>query len=180
MCFRCHGALGTRAGYCPDCANTASREHHARHRDQQNDEAVSYYWRNRDAVRAQHQATRRRIKRDALNAYGGRCACCGENRWEFLALDHINGQGKQHRIQASGVGAQFYRWLAKQGYPQGDLRVLCHSCNVSLGMYGYCPHRPEVHQQTVTGVNFAYRQTEPLNMPLTQLVLFDVVIFAPS
>ena len=40
-----------------------------------------------------------RIKRrlQALAHYGGECACCGEKRTEFLAIDHINGGGIKHR-----------------------------------------------------------------------------------
>src|SRR5258708_37086796 len=31
----------------------------------------------------------------ALNAYGGKCECCGEERFEFLAIDHIGGGGNK-------------------------------------------------------------------------------------
>ena len=39
----------------------------------------------------------------------------------------------------TGAGLQFYRWLKKNKYPKA-FRVLCHNCNVSYGLYGYCPH----------------------------------------
>lgn len=72
------------------------------------------------------------------------CACCGETRYEFLALDHINGNGAAHRreIKMKGSGIQFYRWLRVNSYPVG-LRVLCHNCNLSKGFYGECPHVTE-------------------------------------
>jgi hypothetical protein len=65
-----------------------------------------------------------------------KCACCGETRLEFLALDHINGGGSRH---AKEINFKLARWLKSQGYPDG-YRVLCHNCNFALGHYGYCPH----------------------------------------
>ena len=71
------------------------------------------------------------------------CACCGETLIEFLTIDHINNDGAKHRMEIGGRkdfgGHQLYRWLIKQGFPEG-YRVLCINCNFSLGHYGYCPH----------------------------------------
>ena len=66
------------------------------------------------------------------------CACCGENKLEFLAIDHIKGNGFKHRKEIKNPSI-FY-WLIKNNYPKG-FRVLCHNCNLSLGYYGYCPHK---------------------------------------
>jgi hypothetical protein len=30
---------------------------------------------------------------EMLSAYGGKCVCCGESEYKFLAIDHINGGG---------------------------------------------------------------------------------------
>ena len=79
----------------------------------------------------------------ALQYYGGpspKCECCGEGRYEFLSLDHIQGDGARHRAEV-GRGA-VYGWLKKNGYPEG-FRVLCHNCNQALAHYGYCPHHHE-------------------------------------
>lgn len=65
-----------------------------------------------------------------------RCACCGESHAEFLAIDHINGGGHQHR---KTIG-NFFRWLIRNGFPDG-FRVLCHNCNMALAFNGYCPHQ---------------------------------------
>jgi hypothetical protein len=69
--------------------------------------------------------------------YGGKCACCGESRIEFLAFDHINGNGKEHR--GTSGSATFLKRLLKEKDP--TIRILCHNCNMSLGFYGYCPHK---------------------------------------
>jgi hypothetical protein len=87
-----------------------------------------------------------RMRIEALNRYGGACQCCGERRYEFLAFDHINGGGRAHR--ASVPAARMPVWLEKNGWPPG-FRVLCHNCNMAVGIYGICPH--EVAAPAVDG-----------------------------
>jgi hypothetical protein len=82
---------------------------------------------------------RQRKRRELLDHYGGKCACCGEEHYEFLSIDHINGGGTKHRAEV-GKGDVFYKWLRKNGYPEG-FRVLCHNCNQAIGFYGFCPHQ---------------------------------------
>lgn len=81
----------------------------------------------------------RELKQEVIAHYGGRCACCGEDRLEFMNIDHINGGGKADR-RRFGNNHRFYRWL-RNHWPT-ELRVLCSNCNSSLGLYGYCPHQP--------------------------------------
>ena len=91
--------------------------------------------------------SRKVLRASVLAAYGGHCKCCGEAIQEFLAIDHIHGDGASHRrslrakerpygVKASG----FYIWLRDNGYPEG-FQCLCHNCNVAKGLYGVCPHR---------------------------------------
>lgn len=90
------------------------------------------------------QEYRAKLRLDVLVHYGGHppgCACCGEDKLEFLCIDHINGGGNAERKKLHLVGQPFYKWLRKSGFPMG-YRVLCHNCNLSLGLYGYCPHHP--------------------------------------
>ncbi len=82
----------------------------------------------------------RKLKQDAVDAYGGRCLCpcgCTVAEFEFLTIDHPEGKGTQHRKETGG-GYHFYKWLRKRNYPKG-YRVLCWNCNCSRGMYGFCP-----------------------------------------
>jgi hypothetical protein len=95
------------------------------------------YIKNREKRIAEAKKTRTTARALALEKYGGRCMCCGENRKEFLAIDHIGGGGKRHRKQHGYKNLAL--WLMKKGWPTG-YRVLCHNCNMSMGLYGYCPH----------------------------------------
>lgn len=79
----------------------------------------------------------------AMYEYGNKCACCGETRPEFLSIDHIEGGGRQHRLELKEQNKKFYHWLQQEGYPKG-YRVLCMNCNTSRGFFGYCPHEGKV------------------------------------
>ena len=80
----------------------------------------------------------RAFREQVLAHYGTVCACCGEHRYEFLAIDHVDGNGAAHRRQIGK--SRMDRWLAKSGFPSG-FQVLCHNCNMAKGLYGACPHQ---------------------------------------
>ncbi len=79
-----------------------------------------------------------------LEAYGNKCACCGETTPEFLALDHVNNDGAAERKKTALAGSTFYCYVLRQGCPP-TYRLLCHNCNSSRGYYGYCPHERIAH-----------------------------------
>jgi len=87
--------------------------------------------------RARGRDKQRRLRQAALGAYGGACTCCGEATYEWLTIDHVNGDGAEHRREI-GRG-NLYRWLKRHDYPDG-FRVLCWNCNCARGYYGFCPH----------------------------------------
>lgn len=69
-----------------------------------------------------------------------KCQCCGERHIEFLSLDHINGDGSNHRKMLKSEGTTLFTWIIKNNFPN-IFRVLCMNCNTSYGFYGYCPHQ---------------------------------------
>lgn len=84
---------------------------------------------------------RKKIKLEIVKEYGGECICCGEKEINFLTIDHIRGDGAEHRRKESlGGGHKTYLWLKRNGYPKRNFRLLCYNCNCSRGFYGVCPH----------------------------------------
>lgn len=87
---------------------------------------------------------RLRIKIEVFTHYSQgipKCACCGEDNIYFLAIDHIDGNGKILRAIKDLYKGRIYYWLKNNNYPEG-FRVLCYNCNSSLGINKYCPHKP--------------------------------------
>lgn len=120
---RCRAANGEqyqasrRARYDPEEGSERNRRYREANRDQLNEANRQY----RDDVRTR-----------VFDHYGRTCACCGVT--ENLTIDHVNGGGTQHRLESHGharvAGWVFYRWLIKNGFPDG-FQVLCSPCNQS-------------------------------------------------
>lgn len=101
---------------------------------------------NPEKVKAQGQAYRDKKRAEVLAAYGGKCACCGEDGEPFLTIDHVNGNGAEHRRQLNNgkwrtVSSDiFYGWLRRNNYPEG-FQVLCYNCNCAKRTEKVCPHQ---------------------------------------
>ena len=73
------------------------------------------------------------LKKEVLTHYGnGKCACvqCGFADIRALSIDHIKGNGYEHRKQKTTTrqgGVSFYRWLRKNNYPP-EYQTLCMNC----------------------------------------------------
>jgi hypothetical protein len=112
-------------------------EQKAKYRARQN----AYYYDNLEKRRSAARASNLKRKLRVIEAYGGKCACCGESQHEFLTIDHINGGGAKHvKSVCKGRGHSFYYWLEKQGFPQEAYQLLCWNCNAAKGIMGGCPH----------------------------------------
>lgn len=97
---------------------------------------------NVDKVKWYHKNARTRHRFNAISHYSHgtfSCACCGEDHYHFLTIDHVNGGGHAHQRQLKRDGTTFYSWLSRNGYPSG-FRVLCFNCNCAKGIHGVCPH----------------------------------------
>lgn len=75
-------------------------------------------------------------------AYGSKCACCGEANPKFLTVDHVNNDG--HTERKSGAytnGSQFYRHIVARKFPK-NYQLLCFNCNMGRARNGgICPHQ---------------------------------------
>lgn len=105
--------------------------------------AKSRYWgepeKYRKAARESQAVTRKRLRDQLIDAYGGRCACanCPESNPDFLTLDHANGDGKVHRMT---MGSHTYSDLRRRGWPKDGYRLLCWNCNGMTRGGRVCPH----------------------------------------
>ena len=124
----------------PKLYRDAVRRYRKKHPEVRKAIGRRYYHRHKERLSAAASlewfARRLRI----LMLYGGKCACCGLENFEFLAIDHIHGGGIKHRRTFTSR-QRYWRWLAEKR--REGFRVLCHNCNHSRGMYGYCPHERE-------------------------------------
>lgn len=82
----------------------------------------------------------RKVRAEVLEAYGGKCACCGEATPQFLTIDHIYNDGAEHRKTLGGRSSSIYRWLKLNGFPKDRFQLLCWNCNAAKQFYGGCPH----------------------------------------
>jgi len=88
-------------------------------------------WRgaNRERLRVQAKAKMRRVREEVIGGYGGKCSCCGIDKYEFLCIDHVNGGGGRERKTFNSQ--QLLYKLRKEGFPSSH-RVLCHNCNMAF------------------------------------------------
>lgn len=99
-----------------------------------------WYSKNKEAHLLRNKINHAKIKKAAFDHYGGKCACCGEDEIDFLAIDHIHNDGAEHRRSTNCSGSRMYSWLKNNDYPEG-FQVLCHNCNFSKHLHGVCIHK---------------------------------------
>ena len=125
-CRECRRAWDREYGRAnPEKIRQRNHKWHAAHRQEDQTRCRVYHQRQKQAV---------------YDYYGHQCACCGENRPEFLAIDHINNDGATHRRETGRVN--IHVWLVRHGFPPG-FQVLCRNCNRAKFVYGVCPHERE-------------------------------------
>jgi hypothetical protein len=81
-----------------------------------------------------------KYKRAFLNAYGDKCACCGETEPVFLTIDHINGQAG---IKIKDCWTKAYKDAVLK-YDPSKYRILCFNCNMAYRFGRTCPHQATV------------------------------------
>lgn len=126
----------------------ASRRYKETHREQVRERRIQQYAQLRAAVR---------------DRYGDSCACCGTT--EDLSIDHVNGDGKEHRTSIgikTNNSVRFYRWLLLMYLPPG-YQMLCKPCNSSKQKGDHCrldhsPGAPPYEVQVREHMNARKRQ----------------------
>lgn len=88
----------------------------------------------------QARLSRRKLRLEFINEYGGKCNCCGEREEVFLTLEHKNRDGKQHRKEKGNNPASLLYDLRRRGWPKDNYELLCFNCNRAKWALGVCPH----------------------------------------
>lgn len=93
---------------------------------------------------ARENGWRWKLVRKVYDAYGNKCACCGELNQFFLTLDHKKGNGNTHRKDIRKMGSNdWYKWIIENNFPN-EFQLLCFNCNLGRQRNeGICPHNDE-------------------------------------
>lgn len=127
-----------------------------------------YYLSNKDEIvrkvnayikvnRSKHNAwgttSKNKLKAEVLSNYccaGLKCNNCEVSDLGILTIDHVNGNGADHRREIFGnnrtCGYNFYRWLKRNSYPSG-FQVLCYNCQFRKRNLELKPENPTHLQQ---------------------------------
>lgn len=95
--------------------------------------------------RAKHSNRVRRyrlsLRAEVYSHYSARCVCCGEDELPFLSIEHVNGDGAEHRKANHNDGLAILRDIRRRGFPP-EFEILCHNCNHGRWLNGgTCPHQ---------------------------------------
>jgi hypothetical protein len=126
------------------------------HREQINRNFRKRYKALYEVNRPRYKKAAKKHKEKMINEfflrYGNSCFCCGETNRLFLTIEHLNGDGAQHRKRLGRESADsIIRDIKKQGWPDG-YATLCMNCNFAKWRNnGICPHEQEV-KKIVLGV----------------------------
>ncbi len=157
FCHRCKTELPVASYYknvrgwdglgvwCKTCTKAYKIEHYNKNKAASHARGKRWALANPEKTKSYYRKSRRNLRDRVLSALGNKCACCGESRYEFLSVDHINNDGAKHR---KSVKSCIYWDIEKQGYPKEKFQILCHNCNFSKGAYGECPHVRERREQS--------------------------------
>lgn len=133
------------AGLCKICSKPAGTNPKTgrrfylceEHRNERNDRGVEYYHGHKDAFKRRTYAYVEGLKRKFFEMYGAKCSCCSDDRQIFLTLDHVKGDGAQHRKKCN-TPWNAYR-DAVLAFEPSKFQVLCANCNFAKRTAGACP-----------------------------------------
>lgn len=85
-------------------------------------------------VRSAGAGYRKKLRGEALAAYGSKCTCCAERRPAFLIFLYTeDGQ--------SVNGQKPLKELKMRGWPKDAVRLSCFNCHLGARIAGVCPHQ---------------------------------------
>jgi len=116
---------------CMDCARKAQTEYRHRTLEMHREKVAKWRRNHKEECLEINRRSQRKRRFEVLSHYSvgePRCARCGFTDLRALCIDHINGDGAQHRRETPNASKDIYSWLKKNNYPEG-FQVLCMNCN---------------------------------------------------
>ena len=162
--YRADGLCST----CRLCKSKQDKKYRDGHKDKLKQKSQNYYLNNKERLcanaslysknnrvkcRAWRIKSKNKLKAVVFAKYSDgdiKCKMCANKYIDILSIDHINGNGAEHRRQignSKGGGYNFYQWLKKNNYPYG-FQVLCYNCQFRKKMIEMRPVNP-THLQLV-------------------------------
>ena len=135
--YKCTGKIGchnifpieemeSKLCYCKDCKN---KYHRKSYKDSWYLTSRKNYSKNQIKLREYQKELRKINKEKVIKHYSNntmKCCHCGNSDLRVLSIDHINGNGYEHRKKVHS-GSPFYQWIIQNDYPKG-FQVLCMNC----------------------------------------------------
>ena len=103
------------------------KEHNKKYRLEHKDYDKEYYLKNKYKIKERKKKYHEKLKIKVFEHYGKKCELCGQDKENFLTIDHIGGGGNKHRKK---IGNEIYSWLKNNNFPKG-FRTLCYNCNLT-------------------------------------------------
>lgn len=122
---------------CKSCRNTKEISEFYRSKREKN--GVEYQCKECSSKR--QKDLRKKNWEKILNHYGKKCFCSGEKHQEFLTIDHVEGDGAEHRRKLNR--GRLYAHIVRENFPN-KFRVACMNCNFAIGVHGSCPHNNKI------------------------------------
>lgn len=126
------------------CSDKCRGSESARRWREKNPEYQKEYMITNGHKRKSYQKKYRKNKKlEFVKLYGERCVCCGDNRMEFLTLDHVNNDG--NLLRGKNVTGTSKRDNLKEyniaiaKHNPDKFQILCMNCNCGKAWYGECP-----------------------------------------
>ena len=113
---------------CKTCSNIKGTAWKRKHPEKSREYSRHYYKTHPKYNVAWGRQNRIDIRKEMINAYGGKCASCGISNPIILDIDHIDNSGSKDRKKGMW-GWRLYRWLRKNNYPKDNFQLLCKNCN---------------------------------------------------
>ena len=126
--------------YCKSCISKYDKVRKKNNPEKHNEQARRWRKANPEKISRANKRANQKRRKEVIDAYGGKCSCCGETHVSFLTIDHMNNDGAAHR-RAIGPGYAIYIWLKKNDFPK-QFQLLCWNCNCGRDKNGgICPHK---------------------------------------